>query len=175
MSVSLVACFAFSGNVVVSSREPEDGVQYSFFLRLAEEVYEVNQNDVNYQLIDYGNYLSVYITNQSTGESIVGGEFRLQRFVEGEYVDLEDDNNLIYGGVHVQDIPLIALYDVEDNSEIILDNENDKFTVYPNQTINAKILTLRYPIHNAPSFAGDYRLIYGDVIIDFKLICDMAC
>lgn len=191
MSVSLVACSSPPGNKavmsqssetgpmeskVVTSQAPETGIQYAYCLALDDDdVYEANQNDVNYRLIYYGGYLTVYITNQGTRERIVGGEYRLQRFVGGEYIDIEDNNNLIRGGVHVQDMPLIELYDQADGSEIILANEDDQFTVYPNQTINANFLTMQYPIFDDPSYEGAYRFIYGDVMIEFKLICDIAC
>ena len=188
--VSLVACSVpkevteqnVKGNniasVSVSSPAPETGIQYSYVLALDDDLegeYQTNQNDVNYNLIYYGEYITVYITNSGDCEATIGGEYYLQRFIDGEYVDLEDNNNLIRCGVHVKDMPLIILHDQADGSEIILSNEDEQFTIYPGQTINAEFLTMRYPISDDPSYAGAYRFVYGDVMIEFKLICDIAC
>lgn len=76
MSVSLVACSSSPGNtvamsqssekglqesLVVSSQAPETGIEYAYALTLDEDVYETNQNDMNYRLINYGSYITVYI------------------------------------------------------------------------------------------------------------------
>ena len=188
--VSLVACSVpeeateqnVKGNniasVSVSSQAPETGIEYAYVLALDDDIegeYQTNQNDVNYNLIHYGEYIIVYITNNGDCEATIGGEYYLQRFIDGEYVDLEDNNNAMRDGVHVKDMPLIILHDKADGSEIILSNEDEQFTVYPGQTINAEFLTMRYPISHDPSYAGAYRFVYGDVMIEFILVCDIAC
>lgn len=159
----------------VSSQAPETGIQYSYCLELEEEIYETKQNDVNYNLVYYGDYITVYITNHGNREATIGGEYRLQRFIDSEYVDLEDNNNQIRGGMHVKDMPLIILHDEADGSEIVLSDEDDQFTIYPGQTVSANFLTMRYPISHDLSYEGAYRLIYGNVVIEFKLVCSIVC
>ncbi len=159
----------------VSSQAPETGIQYAYCLELEEEIYETKQNDVNYKLIYYGDYITVYITNHGNQEATIGGEYRLQRFIDSEYVDLEDNNNRLCDGVHVKEMPLIILRDEANGSEIILSNEDDQFTIYPDQTISANFLTMRYPISHDSSYEGAYRLVYGDVVIEFKLVCGIVC
>ena len=161
-----------------SSGEPEMGIEYSYWLRLDRipgESYEVDADDISYELVDYGNYISVYITNKGSKDVSIGGEYRLQRLIDGEYKDIEDDMNLKYGDVHVQDMPLIVMYDDLNGVELPLADEDGTFVIGAGQRVLANFLTLRYRIFDSPEYTGDYRLIYGDVVIDFKLFCDVVC
>ncbi len=164
------------------TQEPDEapvmGIEYSWWMRLDQAnggVYETVDGDVSYKLVDYGNYMRVIITNNGSTDAYAGGEYRLQRLENGIYTDIEDDVNLIYNGVHVKDMPLILLHDEADGSEISLPAEDDQFVIKPGQTIKAEFLTMRYRIFENPEYNGDYRLIYGDVVIDFKLFCDTVC
>ena len=161
-----------------SSGEPEMGIEYSYWLRLDQipgESYEVDIDDISYELVDYDNYISVYITNKGSKDVSIGGEYRLQRLIDGKYTDIEDDMNLKYGDVHVQDMPLIVMYDDLNGVELPLADEDGTFVIGAGQRVLANFLTLRHRIFDSPEYTGDYRLIYGDVVIDFKLFCDVVC
>lgn len=157
---------------------PDEGIDYDYWLRLDKmpgDYYEVNVDDINYKLTDYSNYITVFITNNGNKDAYVGGEYRLQRLTGGKYTDVQDGVDLIYAGVHVQDMPLIVLHDNADGSEITLADETDQFVIKPGQTIKAEFLTMRYNIFDFPEYEGEYRFIYGNVVIDFKLYCDTIC
>ena len=161
------------------TEEPDFGIEYVYWLRLEgafeQRAYETVCKDVNYSLTDYGNYITVYITNNGTEEVPIGGKYRLQRLIDGEYTDLEGNVNMFYGDTNVMDMPLIILHDEADVSEIVLADEEEEFWIAPGQIVKAEFLTLRYPIFDDPEYAGDYRLVYGEAGIDFKLYCDIAC
>ncbi len=153
------------------------GVPTSFWLHLddqGEEVYAAEADEVHYRLTRYGKYITVYMTNSGSENKIIGGEYRLQRKIDGEYTDMDDDNDMITEEGHVRDMQLIYLKDEADGTEIKLANEDDCFTIAPGQKIMGRFLTLRYRIHQEPEYSGDYRFIYGDVAIDFKLFCDVV-
>ena len=164
---------------VSSYEEPEFGIEYSYWLRLDDRMgsilYETDLDDVNYRLANYGNYITVYITNNGSEETAIGGRYRLQRLIEGEYVDLEDNMNLKYGDVYVQDMPRIILHNEEDGSEIDLTGADEPFILAPGQTVKVEFLTMVYPILDSLDYEGEYRLIYGDAEIDFRLFCDEVC
>ena len=157
---------------------PDEGIEYDYWLRLDKmpgDHYEADVDDINYKLTDYSNYITVFITNNGTKDAYVGGKYRLQRLTGGKYTDVQDGVDLIYAGVHVQDMPLIVLHDNADGSEITLADDTDQFVIKPGQTIKAEFLTMRYNIFDFPEYAGEYRFIYGNVVIDFKLYCDTVC
>lgn len=156
----------------------DDGIEYAYWLRLDKasgDYYEANVDDISYKLTDYSNYITVFITNNGSEDAYIGGEYRLQRLTGGKYTDIQDGVDMIYAGVHVQDMPLIVLHDNADGSEITLADETDQFVIKPGQTIKAEFLTMRYAIFDYPEYEGEYRLIYGNVVIDFKLYCDTVC
>ena len=164
---------------VTTYEEPVNGIEYSYWIRLEDRMgsvkYETDLDEVNYRIADYGNYMTVYTTNNGSEEATAGGKYQLQRLVDGEYVDLEDNMNLKYGDVYVQDMQRIILHDEADGSEIALSDDEEQFTIAPGQSIKAEFLTMIYPIPDSPDSAGEYRLIYGDAVIDFKLFCDTVC
>ena len=164
---------------VTTYDETVNGIEYSYWVRLDNQMgsikYETDLDDVNYRIADYGNYMTVYITNNGSEEATIGGKYQLQRLVDGEYVDLEDNMNLKYGDVYVQDMQRIILHDEADGSEIVLADDEEQFTIAPGQSVKAEFLTMIYPILDSPDYAGEYRLIYGDAVIDFKLFCDVVC
>ena len=156
----------------------DEGIEYSYWLRLDKapgDYYEADVDDINYKLTDYSNYITVFITNNGSEEAYIGGEYRLQRLTGGKYTDIHDGVDMIYAGVHVQDMPLIVLHDNADGSEIPLADETNQFVIKPGQTIKAEFLTMRYAIFDYPEYEGEYRFIYGNVVIDFKLYCDTVC
>ena len=156
----------------------DDGIEYAYWLRLDKtpgDYYEADVDDINYKLTDYSNYITVFITNNGSEDAYIGGEYRLQRLTGGKYTDIQDGVDMIYAGVHVQDMPLIVLHDNADGSEITLADETDQFVIKPGQTIKAEFLTMRYAIFDYPEYEGEYRFIYGNVVIDFKLYCDTVC
>ncbi len=156
----------------------DEGIEYTYWLKLDEapgNYYEADVDDINYKLTDYSNYITVFITNNGSEDAYIGGEYRLQRLTGGKYMDIQDGVNLIHAGVHVQDMPLIVLHDNADGSEITLADETDQFVIKPGQTIKAEFLTMRYAIFDYPEYEGEYRFIYGNVVIDFKLYCDTVC
>ncbi len=157
---------------------PDEGIEYDYWLRLDKmpgDYYEANVDDINYKLTDYSNYITVFITNNGSEDAYIGGEYRLQRLTGGKYTDIQDGVDMIYAGVHVQDMPLIVLHDNADGSVITLADETDQFVIKPGQTIKAEFLTMRYAIFDYPEYEGEYRFIYGNVVIDFKLYCDTVC
>ena len=157
---------------------PDEGIEYDYWLRLDKapgDYYEADVDDINYKLTDYSNYITVFITNNGSEDAYIGGEYRLQRLTGGKYTDIQDGVDMIYAGVHVQDMPLIVLHDNADGSVITLADETDQFVIKPGQTIKAEFLTMRYAIFDYPEYEGEYRFIYGNVVIDFKLYCDTVC
>ena len=154
------------------------GGMHDYFLNLRQipgtTPYKAECEGVSYTLISWGTYLSVNITNNDDDPVLIGGQYKLQRVIGDEYVDIDEGNNLVIAGTHVKDMQLIILHDETDESEILLGQENEKFSIAPGQTIEAQFLTGRYVIIDNPDFAGDYRFIYGEAAVDFNLECDIA-
>ena len=156
----------------------EYGGMHDYFLNLRQmpgmTSYKAECEGVSYTLISWGTYLNVNITNNNDDPVLIGGQYKLQRVIGDEYVDINEGNNLVIAGTHVRDMQLIILHDETDGSEIFLGQENEKFSIAPGQTIEAQFLTGRYVIIDNPDFAGDYRFIYGEAVVDFNLECDIA-
>ena len=74
-----------------------------------------------------------------------------------------------------RDMQRVILHNEEDDSEIALASDDEQFVIAPGQKIKAEFLTMIYPIFDDPSCEGEYRLIYGDAEIEFKLFCDVVC
>ena len=159
----------------------EYGSMHDYFLNLRQipgtTPYKAECEGVSYTLISWGTYLSVNITNNDDDPVLIGGQYKLQRVIGDEYVDIDEideGNNLFIAETHVRDMPLIILHNKINKAEILLGQEDEKFSIAPGQTIEAQFLTGRYVIIDNPDFAGDYRFIYGEAAVDFNLECDIA-
>ena len=156
------------------------GVEYSYWLRLDNSKEYMEEYDgLTIQVRDYDNYLDVVVTNHGTETKTFGGEYGVYRNENGEYSEIPDDMNLIHGGVHVQDMERLQAYDITNDTanetEIEINPEDNRITIEPGQKIRIKFLTMIYRIFDSPEYEGDYRLIYGDMSIDFSLIIDIVC
>ena len=125
-------------------------------------VFETEQDGVNYRMISWGRYLRVAITNNSNESVRIGGEYKLQRMIDGNFTDIDDSRNICYGGTYVSEMPVIKLTNEGDGNEIVVDN--NEFTIDPGQTIEAQFITMQYAIDDSPEFDGEYRFIYGDAV-----------
>ena len=147
----------------------------SYFLRLTPyEEYTYKSDGVEYSLMSFDNdYIVIEIKNRSEETKTIGGDYKLQMSDNGVFRDLPTvDNNEFYNS-----FPKVVLCDVNYNSEeteIALGSYDDTFEIEPYQVIHAKLLALPYNLMPSGEYAGDYRLIYGDAVIDFSLELDYA-
>ena len=153
--------------------EPDMSIDYRYGMFLNTEagtrIYETEQDGVNYRMISWGRYLRVVIANNSNESVRIGGEYKLQRMIDGKFTDIDDSLNTCYGGVYVSEMPVTKITYEGDGNEIVVDN--NEFTIDPGQTIEAQFITMQYVIYDSPESDGKYRFIYGDAVIDFELIC----
>lgn len=153
--------------------EPDMSIDYIYGMFLNTEantrIFETEQDGVKYRMISWGPYLRVVITNNRNDSIRIGGEYKLQRMIDGNFTDIDDSLNICYGGTYVSEMPVIKITNEDDGNEIVVDN--NEFTIDSGQTIEAQFITMQYVIEDSPEFNGKYRFIYGDAIIDFELIC----
>ena len=72
-------------------------------------------------------------------------------------------------------MPHISLKDKESSEVILLPDEQSLTEIAPDQTNEADFMMMNYEILADPEFDGTYRLIYGDIAVEFEIICDVAC
>lgn len=164
---------ASDNNSQQDQMEPHMSIDYRYGMFLNTEagtrIFETEQDGVNYSMISWGRYLRVVITNNRSDSVRIGGEYKLQRMIDGNFVDIDDTVNICYGGTYVSEMPVIKVTYEDDGNEIVVDN--NEFTIDPGQTIEAQFITMQYVIDDSPESDGKYRFIYGDAVIDFELIC----
>lgn len=150
------------------------GIVKSYFLRLPSyEEYTYGIDGVQYRLMDFSNYFELEIINKSDEPKTIGGDYKLQKLDNGVYRDLPaiDDNE------YFSSFPMVIVYDVKHDSEeteIGLESDNDTFEISPFQKIHVKLLSLPYNLIASGEYVGEYRLIYGDAVIDFNIELDYA-
>ncbi|MBR3341361.1 MAG: hypothetical protein IKG30_07050 [Clostridiales bacterium] len=156
----------------------ETDIVKSYFLRLPAydekyDEYSCEKDGVKYTLTNFGDYFELEIINRSEETRTIGGDYKLQKLDNGVFRDLPTvENNGFYNS-----FPRVVLYDVKydsEKTEISLGSYNDTFDIEPFQKINANLLSLPYNLLASGEYAGEYRLIYGDAVIDFNIELDYA-
>lgn len=155
----------------------DGGVYYTNFLRLGYNVpYRNECGNLSVEVTDAGNYVRLVITNNGTETETFGGEYLIQRNIDGEFRDVAHDTfNLIYAGTDINDLPHVSLKNRDSGEEIALASETETVEIAPGQVIDAEFMMMNYEIFAEPEFEGEYRLIYGDISVDFEIVCDVAC
>ena len=151
------------------------GIPHSYFLTVPSyEDYESEKDGLNVRVISIDNYLGAVVTNNGSKTKTLDGEYRVQRKTDGVYRDVPSGTvNLKVGGVHVNDMPRVTVRDYPGGIET-KPAENDTFTLSPGETKLAGLLIADHEIFSLPEYAGEYRLVYGGVTVDFTIFCDEA-
>ena len=146
----------------------------SYYLELpAYEEYTYRIDGVQYRLLNFDNYFELEIINKSDDPKTIGGDYKLQKLDNGVYRDLPTVENNEY----FNSFPRVILSEVKYDSEeieIVLGSDNDTFEIEPFQKIHAKLLSLPYNLIATGEYAGEYRLIYGNAVMDFNIELDFA-
>ena len=158
-----------------AAESPEVGITPSYFLTIPfYETYESEKDGLKVQVKYFNNYLGTVVTNNGSKAKTIGGDYRIQRKTDGAYRDVSHGTvNLVVGGVHVNDMPRVIVRDYPDGNET-KPAENDSITLDLGESKFAELLIADHEIFNMPEYAGEYRLIYGGVTVDFTIICDEA-
>ena len=164
-----------SGSTPPASSDPVDGIQYSYFLRLPMSMnYEADDNGLHINVFSFDNYVYTEITNNDSKPRDLGGEYIIQREENGSFSELARDSvNLMYGDTYVQDMPHVLMYE-KDRTPIDLDSDEAVITLAPGESIYVNFMTMDHGIWETPEYAGNYRLIYSGLQVDFEVICDVA-
>ena len=154
---------------------PVEGISYSYFLRLpAWTNYEADDNGLHINVYNFDNYVYTEITNTDSISRDLGGEYIIQREENDSYTELlRDSANLKYGDTHVKDMPHVLMYD-KDRTPIDLDSDEAVYTLAPGESVYVDFMTMDHGIWEIPEYAGNYRLIYSGLQVDFEVICDVA-
>lgn len=156
----------------------ETDIVKSYFLRLPAydekyDEYSCEKDGVKYTLTYFGEYFELEIINRSEETKTIGGDYKLQKLDGEVFRDLPTvENNEYYNS-----FPRVVLYDVKYDSqetEISLGSYDDTIGIEPYQKIHAKLLSLPYNLLASGEYVGEYRLIYGDAVIDFNIELDYA-
>lgn len=179
LMILLVGCGKSTDSESVSpyaAPEPVDGVTYTPWLRLDDDAYVVEQSEVTYTINDFGNYLIVYLESHSEEEKTINTDYRVERKINDEYVEVERGNvNLIYAGTHVNHMTPVIARDWSQDEHVELEITDGSIIVQPGQRVRIDFLMLNHSIFDSEEYEGDYRLIFDDVVIDFKLYLDFVC
>ena len=160
-----------------SSMNYSTAINYSPFLRLPSfQQFEKDYDGLQFQVVNYGRYLTVIVTNNDAETRSFGGEYQIQRKIDGSYTDVPHDTfDLIYGGKNVKNMPHVKMYDLTNESEIEIQSEEEIINIDAGQKIEIDFMTMNYEIYALKDYAGEYRLVYGDMYIDFIIEYDVAC
>ena len=164
-----------SGGTSSAPSDPVDGVQYSYFLRLPMSMnYEADDNGLHINVFSFDNYIYTEITNNGSKPRDLGGKYIIQHEENGNFSELARDSvNLMYGSTYVQDMPHVLMYE-KDRTPIDLDSDEAVFTLAPGESIYVNFMAMDHGIWETPEYAGNYRLIYSGLQVDFEVICDVA-
>ena len=178
-SVFIASCTPAGNPPAVSTTpapaDPAAGIEYTYFLRLpAWTEYEADDSGLHIKVYSFDNYVYTEITNNDSKPRDLGGEYTIWREENGSFTEIERDSvNLRYGTEDVIDMPHVLMYE-KDRTPIDLDSDEAVYTLAPGESVYVDFMTMDHGIWEYPEYAGNYRLIYSGLQVDFEVICDIA-
>ena len=141
------------------------------------ESYSFEKDDVIYELYNYyDGYLYISIINTGDENKIVGGSRYICELKDGVCVDSgRRVRNSSLNGVMIKDFPPVTIQDVTElannpNAEwqetpVIELKENETFEIGAGQFFDVRIMASDFDSFDS----GNFRLYYGEAVIDFKM------
>ena len=139
--------------------------------------YVFEKDGVRYELTgDGGNYLFVYISNESEEVKTVGGSRYIQKIEGDSVIDLGmSSRDSTYSSTKIKDMPPVTVRDVtghennlsSDYQELPVTElkENETFEIEPGHLYEVMVLSEDFDIYET----GIYRLHYGEAAIDYEI------
>lgn len=175
-------------DVVSTFYEPEPpkddttGIEYTRYLAVnrhpnSGEPYVFEKDGIKYELTgDEGNYLYVFIYNNSEKIRTVGGGRCIQKIDGDSVIDIGmSSRDSIYNTTKIKDMPPVTVQDMtgynqgssgaRPNKPVTKLKENETFEIEPGHVYEVMILYEDFDIYEA----GIYRLTYGEAVIDFEI------